>query len=58
MREWGGFSVKRDPENLRIAGTMVHGTKVPDDGAHLCIGPGVAAFIALLGSKCARMCFI
>lgn len=58
MREWGGFSVKRDPENLRIAGTMVHQTTVPDDGAHLCIGPGIATFVAPLGGKRARMYFI
>ena len=58
MREWCGFGVKRDPENLRIAGTMVHGTKVPDDGAHLCFGPGIATFIAPLGNKRARMYFV
>ena len=29
MREWGGFTVKRDPEHLRIAGTLVHGTASP-----------------------------
>src|SRR3989442_993963 len=58
MREWGGFTVKRDPDNLRIAGTIVHGTSVPDDGAHLCVGPGVATFVAPLGNKRARMYFI
>jgi 2-polyprenyl-6-methoxyphenol hydroxylase-like FAD-dependent oxidoreductase len=58
MREWGGFTVKRDPENLRIAGTIVQGTKVPDDGAHLCMGPGIGTFIAPLGKKRARMYFI
>ena len=58
MREWGGFAVKRDPENLRIAGTMVQGTPVPDDGVHLCIGPGIATFIAPLGNRRARMYFV
>jgi 2-polyprenyl-6-methoxyphenol hydroxylase-like FAD-dependent oxidoreductase len=58
MRQWGGFSVQRDPENLRIAGTMVQGTVVPDDGAYLCVGPGVAAFIAPLGDERARMYFV
>ena len=58
MRDWGGFNVVRDPENLRIAGTMVHGTEVPDDGVHLCFGPGIATFIAPLGNKRARMYFI
>jgi flavin-dependent dehydrogenase len=32
LREWGGFTVQRDPEDLRIAGAMVHNTMVPDDG--------------------------
>lgn len=55
MREWGGFTVKRDPEHLRIAGTLVHGTSVPDDGVHFSIGPGFGSFIAPLGNKRARM---
>jgi 2-polyprenyl-6-methoxyphenol hydroxylase-like FAD-dependent oxidoreductase len=58
MREWGGFKVTRDPENLRIAGTLVQGTSVPDDGVHLCLGAGIAAFIAPLGSGRARMYFV
>lgn len=58
MRDWGGFTVKRDPEHLRVAGTLVRGTTVPDDGVHLCIGPGFATFIAPLGQKRARMYFI
>jgi menaquinone-9 beta-reductase len=58
VREWADFKVKRDPENLRIAGTLVEGTNVPDDGAHLCIGPGIATFIAPLGKKRARMYFV
>lgn len=58
MREWGGFTVKRDPEHLRIAGTMVQGTSVPDDGAHLCLAPGIGTFIAPLGDKRARMYFV
>ena len=58
MREWGGFSVNRDPERLRIAGTLVHGTTVPDDGVHFHIGPGIASFIAPLGNGRARMYFV
>lgn len=57
MREWGGFTVHRDPEHLRIAGTLVTGTSVPDDGAHLCLGPGVLTFVAPLGNERARMYF-
>jgi 2-polyprenyl-6-methoxyphenol hydroxylase-like FAD-dependent oxidoreductase len=58
MREWGGFSVQRDPEHLRIAGTMVEGTTVPDDGAYLCMGEGFGTFIAPLGKRRARMYFV
>lgn len=57
MREWGGFTVERDPELLRIAGTIVHNSCVPDDGVHLAMGPGVLSFIAPLGKKRARMYF-
>jgi 2-polyprenyl-6-methoxyphenol hydroxylase-like FAD-dependent oxidoreductase len=57
MREWGGFDVVRDPDHLRIAGTMVEGTRVPDDGAHLCFGPGIVTFVAPLGGGRARMYF-
>jgi 2-polyprenyl-6-methoxyphenol hydroxylase-like FAD-dependent oxidoreductase len=55
MREWGGFTLKRDPDRLRIAGTLVHDTNVPDDGVHFNIGPGFASFIAPLGNRRARM---
>jgi 2-polyprenyl-6-methoxyphenol hydroxylase-like FAD-dependent oxidoreductase len=58
MRDWGGFSVKRDPPNLRVSGTIVKGTNVPDDGVHLCFGQGIATFIAPLGNRRARMYFI
>jgi 2-polyprenyl-6-methoxyphenol hydroxylase-like FAD-dependent oxidoreductase len=57
-RAWGGFTVKRDPDNLRIAGALVHGSKVPEDGAYLCMGPGVGSFIVPLGNTRARMYFI
>jgi 2-polyprenyl-6-methoxyphenol hydroxylase-like FAD-dependent oxidoreductase len=58
MRAMGGFEVRRDPDNLRIAGTLVEGTAVPDDGVHLCLGPGFATFIAPLGKQRARVYFI
>jgi 2-polyprenyl-6-methoxyphenol hydroxylase-like FAD-dependent oxidoreductase len=57
-RDLGGFAVRRDPDNLRIAGTLVQGTKVPDDGVHLCLGPGFGTFIAPLGTSRARVYFI
>jgi 2-polyprenyl-6-methoxyphenol hydroxylase-like FAD-dependent oxidoreductase len=58
LREWGGFSVQRDPNNLRIAGTLIEGTPVPDDGIHLSFGPGILSFIAPLGKKRARTYFV
>ena len=58
MREMGGFTVRRDPDHLRIAGTLVEGTKVPDDGVHFCLGPGFGTFIAPLGNGRARVYFV
>jgi len=58
MREWGGFQVARDPDNLRIAGALVQGTSVPEDETSLCLGPGIGSFIAPLGEMRARMYFI
>jgi len=58
MRHMGGFTVRRDPEYLRIAGTRVEGTKVPNDGVHLCLGPGFATFMVPLGNGRARVYFI
>jgi len=58
MRQMGGFTVRRDPYNLRIAGTLVQGSQVPDDGVHLCLAPGFATFIAPLGRGRARVYFI
>jgi len=58
MRQMGGFTVRRDPYNLRIAGTLMQDTQVPDDGVHLCLAPGFATFIAPLGRARARVYFI
>jgi 2-polyprenyl-6-methoxyphenol hydroxylase-like FAD-dependent oxidoreductase len=59
MREWGGFTVNRDPDFLRIAGALVHNTSVPESGAQLCMGPEARlSFIAPLGNKRARMYFV
>jgi 2-polyprenyl-6-methoxyphenol hydroxylase-like FAD-dependent oxidoreductase len=58
VREMGGFAVNRDPANLRIAGALIEGTSVPDDGSYLCFGPGFASFIAPLGNKRARTYFV
>ncbi len=58
MRRVGGFTVRHDPDNLRIAGTLVEGMNAPDDGVHLCLGPGFATFIAPLGGGRARVYFV
>lgn len=58
VRTWGGFEVNRNPELLTIAGTLIEGSKVPDDGIHLAMGPGFALFAAPLGGDRARTYFV
>jgi 2-polyprenyl-6-methoxyphenol hydroxylase-like FAD-dependent oxidoreductase len=58
VRTWGGFEVHRNPEFLTIAGTLVEGSKVPEDGIHLAVGPGFAMFVAPLGGGRARTYFV
>jgi menaquinone-9 beta-reductase len=58
LREWGGFTVERDPDFLRIAGTIVERASVPEDGIHLSFGPGFASLVAPLGNKRARVYFV
>jgi 2-polyprenyl-6-methoxyphenol hydroxylase-like FAD-dependent oxidoreductase len=58
LREWGGFDVERDPNNLRVSGTIVEGTPVPDDSVYLGFGEGFATFIAPHGNKRARLYFV
>ena len=58
MRIWGGFQVHRDPKFLTIAGTLLEGTDVPQDGAYLCMGPGFASFWAPLGQRKSRTYFV
>jgi 2-polyprenyl-6-methoxyphenol hydroxylase-like FAD-dependent oxidoreductase len=57
-RAWGGFEVKRNPDLLTIAGTLLEGTNVPDDTTYLAFGPGFASFWAPLGGNRARTYFI
>jgi len=57
MRDWAGFTVSKDPDHLRLAGVLVEGSCVPDDGTHLSMGPGILSFIAPLGGGRARMYF-
>ena len=58
VRGWGGFEVRRNPDLLMIAGTLLQGTSVPDDAVHLCFGPGIATLFAPLGGSRARAYFI
>jgi menaquinone-9 beta-reductase len=58
VREWGGFTVEKDPDFLRIAGTVMENVGLPEDGMHFSFGPGFASFIAPLGNKRARTYFI
>jgi 2-polyprenyl-6-methoxyphenol hydroxylase-like FAD-dependent oxidoreductase len=34
VRSWAGFEVKRDPQRLLVAGVLLDGTTVPEDGVH------------------------
>lgn len=58
LREWGGFEVQRSPDLLTIAGTLLDNSDVPDDAAHLLMGPGCASFWVPLGGRRARTYFI
>jgi len=58
MRAWGGFEVKQNPDFLTIAGTLLTGTRVPDDTTYLALGPGIGSFWAPLGGNRARAYFI
>lgn len=58
VREWGGFTVEKDPDFLRIAGALVENASVPEDGVHLSFGPGILSFLAPLGNKRARAYFV
>ena len=58
MRSWMGFQVQHNPDLLTIAGTLIEGTAVPDDGTYLVIGPGIASFWAPLGGRRSRAYFI
>jgi 2-polyprenyl-6-methoxyphenol hydroxylase and related FAD-dependent oxidoreductases len=58
MRAWGGFELKRNPDFLTIAGTLLTGTNVPDDTTFLAFGPGIGSFWAPLGGNRARAYFI
>ena len=58
VRTWGGFDVQRNPELLTIAGTLIEGSRIPEDGIHLAMGAGFAMFGAPLGGGRARTYFI
>jgi 2-polyprenyl-6-methoxyphenol hydroxylase-like FAD-dependent oxidoreductase len=58
MRSWGGFTVQRNPELLKVAGMRIKGTDVPEGGAYLCLGPGIATFWAPQGDDRARTYFV
>jgi 2-polyprenyl-6-methoxyphenol hydroxylase-like FAD-dependent oxidoreductase len=58
VRTWGGFELERNPEFLTIAGVLVEGSAIPEDGIHLAMGPGFAMFAAPLGAGRARTYFV
>jgi 2-polyprenyl-6-methoxyphenol hydroxylase-like FAD-dependent oxidoreductase len=58
VRAWAGFEVRRDPEILIIAGTLIEGSDVPDSALHWMLGPGEAALMAPLGGRRVRAYFV
>lgn len=58
VRSWGGFKLKRDPDRLLIAGTLLEGTPVPDDSVHLVVGTEGTILVAPLGEKRARVYYM
>ena len=55
VRSWVGFEVKHDPQRLLIAGVLLDGTAVPDDGVHLIQGIGELTIPFPLGNGRARV---
>jgi 2-polyprenyl-6-methoxyphenol hydroxylase-like FAD-dependent oxidoreductase len=55
VRSWAGFEVKHDPQRLLIAGVLLDGTAVPDDGVHLIQGIGELTIPFPLGNGRARV---
>lgn len=41
VRAWGGFTVRRDPERLRVAGVLHEGLRVQEDAAHLAVSSSI-----------------
>ncbi len=59
VRRWAGFTVRRDPDFLTIAGGLVEGAQLPpDDGVHVARGPGGRVLIAPQGKQRARVYFM
>ena len=58
VRGWGEFKSQRNPDLLMIAGTLIHGTDVPDGAVHLAFGRGCATLLAPLGKKRARTYYV
>jgi 2-polyprenyl-6-methoxyphenol hydroxylase-like FAD-dependent oxidoreductase len=57
-RTWGGFHVRKNPDNLRVAGMLIEGTDVPEGGSYFAVGEGVATFWAAHGHDRARTYFV
>lgn len=58
MRSWAGFEIHRSPDMLTVAGMLIDGSEVPEGGAYLCMGPGIATFWAPLGHGRSRTYFV
>jgi 2-polyprenyl-6-methoxyphenol hydroxylase-like FAD-dependent oxidoreductase len=58
VRRSCGFESIRDPDFLRIAGTLFVNTCAPDDGVHMCVGTLGKMLLCPLGNRRARAYFI
>lgn len=54
VRQWAGFAVRRDLPRLFIAGVLLDGMRMPDDGTQLTQGLGQAAIVFPQGAGRAR----
>ena len=54
-RTWCGYSTRRDPQRLMIAGVLLESTSVPDDGVHMFLGQGAITLFAPQGDGRTRV---
>ena len=55
-RAWGGFAVRRDPQRMVIASTLLRGMRLPADAVRMVANPsaGRAVLVVPIGDNCFR----